>query len=159
MTFVMSKTKAVTEKPQQSRYKLSIFSIMANYKVENQWGGSQAPWHPGGEWTLGDRNDQYVTAIDISSKDEGNTFEGTMTYNGEGPIGFRAQYAGNNRYTAENQWGGSQAPWRPGGEWVIGGRDNQNVVQLSANTSDGKNLAGTMTYKGEGPIGFKATAE
>ncbi len=127
------------------------------YKVENQWGGSSAPWHPGGEWIIGGRSDKNVVALDIKSNDDGETLNGTMTYMGEGPIGFRATRTGkNNNYTVENQWGGSSAPWHPGGDWVIGGRSDQNVVAININSDDdGKTLNGTMTYIGEGPIGFK----
>ena len=129
---------------------------MAAYQVENQWGGSSAPWHFGGIWILGARSNQNVVAIDISSSDGGNTLNGTMTYAGEGPIGFRATLTGGNNYDVENQWGGPSAPWHPGGQWVIGGRETQRVVQLNVtSTDDGESLNGTMTYSGEGPIGFK----
>ncbi|MCL2934155.1 MAG: GDYXXLXY domain-containing protein [Trichodesmium sp. MAG_R03] len=78
------------------------------YKVENQWGGYSAPWHPGGDWVIGGRSNQNVVAIDVKSDDGGETLNGTMTYIGEGPIGFRATRTGkNNNYTVENQWGGS----------------------------------------------------
>ncbi|MFC5044911.1 hypothetical protein ACFSTE_21375 [Aquimarina hainanensis] len=77
---------------------------MAIYQVQNQWGGNSAPWHAGGTWVLGGRDNQNVVAIDIKSGDGGRTFSGTMTYEGEGPIGFKAiQIAGNN-YSVENQW-------------------------------------------------------
>lgn len=79
-----------------------------------------------------------------------------MTYAGEGPIGFKAQRTGQNQYNVENQWGGNDAPWHPGGKWEIGGRDNQNVIALSVTSSDGgKTLNGTNTYANEGPIGFR----
>lgn len=132
---------------------------MANYLVENQWGGDSAPWHNGGTYVLGARPGQNVVAIDITSADNGHTLTGTMTYAGEGPIGFKATNVKGNTYTVENQWGGSSAPWHPGGTWVIGARADQRVVQLKAdstNNSGGKNLGGTMTYVGEGPIGFLA---
>ena len=132
---------------------------MANYKVENQWGGASAPWNPGGEWRLGSRDDQFIAEINFSSKDDGLTFEGSMTYNGEGPISLKATNLQGNVYAVENQWGGSSAPWNPAGEWVIGSRDNQKVTQLSAMTSGSKDLQGEMTYTGEGSIGFKATIE
>jgi hypothetical protein len=120
---------------------------MANYEVENQWGGTSAPWHPGGTWTLGARNNQNVVAISISSQDGGKTLTGTMTYSGEGPIGFRAKLISKNTYTVENQWGGDSAPWHPGGTWVIGARDEQRVVQLNVSSSDnGTTLNGDMTY-------------
>ena len=130
---------------------------MANYKIENQWGGSQAAWNAAGTWILGSRPAQYVTEIKISSKDGGKTFNGTMNYNGEGPIGFRAKHTSGNNYIVENQWGGAQAPWNPGGSWIIGDRDNQRVIDLSLKISSGKNLQGTMTYNNESPIGTKST--
>lgn len=132
---------------------------MSIYQVENQWGGNTAPWHQGGKWILGARPEQNVVAIDIQSQDGGETFHGTMTYAGEGPIGFRATRNGANNYKVENQWGGSSAPWHYGGEWVIGFRTGQNVVALNVKSeNDGNTLAGTMTYAGEGPIGFRGTS-
>ncbi len=132
---------------------------MATYNVENQWGGSKAQWNKGGVFVLGARDDkpQNMVAIDIKSGDGGKTFTGTMTYEGEGPIGFKASLIGNNNYTVENQWGGNTAPWHPGGTFVIGYRENQLVVAVDIESSDGgKSFTGTMTYAGEGPIGFKA---
>lgn len=128
------------------------------YYVQNQWGGSSAPWHDGGVWVLGGRasKPQFVIAMDIESSDDGATFTGTMQYEGEGPIGFKAKNITGNTYSVENQWGGSSAPWHPGGTWLIGGRD-QKCVKLNIKSEDnGKTLTGTMVYKGEGPIGFKA---
>ncbi len=131
---------------------------MTLYQVENQWGGNKAPWHEGGKWILGARSNQSVVAIKIESPDGGETFSGTMTYSGEGPIGFRARKLGADNYEVENQWGGDNAPWQPGGQWVIGFRSGQAVVALDVTSSDGGNtLTGTMTYAGEGPIGFRGT--
>jgi len=128
------------------------------FSVENQWGGSSAPWNPGGVWVIGCR-DQAVIAIDIKSGDAGKTLNGTMTYSGEGPIGFRGSLTQENNYVVENQWGGSSAPWHPGGTWVIGCRSGQNVVGVNISSSDnGNTMQGTMTYNGEGPIGFRAIA-
>jgi hypothetical protein len=129
---------------------------MAIYQVQNQWGGSSAPWHAGGTWVLGGRDNQNVIQISITSGDGGKTFLGTMTYEEEGPIGFKASQIMGNNYSVENQWGGSSAPWHPGGDWIIGGRDGQNVVKLDVKVIKGSaNLEGTMTYAGEGPIAFK----
>lgn len=130
---------------------------MAHYQVENQWGGSSAPWHPGGIWVLGSRPEQNLVAVSISSPHLlGVDFTGTITYKGEGPIGFRAFAIGNNQYRTENQWGGSSAPWHPGGIWTIGSRQNQRVVELHVSSSDGgQTLVGTTVYEGEGPIGFR----
>ncbi|QDE93514.1 lectin ESA-2 [Myxococcus xanthus] len=130
---------------------------MAAYLVQNQWGGSQATWNPGGLWLIGARDKQNVVALDIKSDDGGKTLKGTMTYNGEGPIGFRGTLSSANNYTVENQWGGTSAPWQPGGVWVLGARDKQNIVAVSIKSNDGgKTLTGTTTYNGEGPIGFKS---
>lgn len=129
------------------------------YEVENQWGGTSAPWHEGGQWVIGGRSSQNVVAIAIKSGDGGETLSGTMTYAGEGPIGFRATKSDGNHYIVENQWGGTSAPWHVGGMWVIGGRSDQNVIALGFNSTDGgKHLNGKMQYQREGPIGFKATA-
>ncbi|GAB3398397.1 lectin ESA-2 [Massilia agilis] len=127
------------------------------YIVENQWGGNAAPWHPGGTWVIGCRAGQNVVALNIESGDGGQTMAGTMTYAGEGPIGFKSQLADGGVYLAENQWGGSAAPWHQGGVWVLGCRD-QGVIALNiASNDNGKTLNGTMQYVGEGPIGFRAT--
>lgn len=129
---------------------------MAIYQVQNQWGGSSAPWHAGGTWVLGGRDNQNVVEINIASGDGGKTFSGTMTYDGEGPIGFKATQIAGNNYSVQNQWGGDSAPWHPGGNWIIGGRNGQNVVALKVEAVQGSaDLEGTMTYAGEGPIGFK----
>jgi OAA-family lectin sugar binding domain len=129
------------------------------YNAANQWGGPSAPSHPGGQWVLGCRANQPVVALAISSSDNGKTLTGTMTYAGEGPIGFRGTRTMANTYQVENQWGGSSAPWHPGGQFVIGCRgDAQGVVAVNAQSTDGINLNGTMTYYGEGPIGLSLSA-
>jgi len=128
------------------------------FSVENQWGGPNAPWHPGGVWVIGGRN-QGVVAVDVTSADNGNTLSGTMTYTGEGPIGFKGNTVASNNYAVENQWGGNTAPWHPGGVFLLGARNGQHVVALNITSGDGGNtLHGSMTYNGEGPIGFRATA-
>ncbi|AUT01303.1 lectin ESA-2 [Nostoc sp. CENA543] len=128
------------------------------YQVKNQWGGSSAPWNDGGIWVIGCRSGQNVVAIDVTSNDNGNTLTGTMTYKGEGPIGFKATRTQSNTYAVQNQWGGSSAPWNDGGVWVIGCRTNQNVVAIKVQSNDGgQTLTGTMTYAGEGPIGFTSS--
>lgn len=127
------------------------------YDVLNQWGGADAPWHEAGTWIIGGRADQRVVDLNVSSDDEGKTLIGTMTYAGEGAIGFRATQTQHNSYVVENQWGGSDAPWHPGNTWRLGSRESQNVVSINI-TSDnnGSTLNGMITYTGEGPIGFRA---
>jgi hypothetical protein len=125
------------------------------HHVKNQWGGSSAPWNEGGMWVIGCRSGQNVVAINITSSDGGKTLNGTMTYAGEGPIAFKGTLTQNNTYSVQNQWGGANAPWHAGGEWVIGCREGQNVVAVNVTSNDnGATLTGTMTYKNEGPIGF-----
>jgi hypothetical protein len=136
----------------------SELSDGAVYAAQNRWGGSVAPWHQGGVWVLGCRN-QDVVALDISSSDNGKTFTGSMTYAGEGPIGVRASAVAGNNYTVENQWGGNSAPWHPGGVWLLGCRAGQQPVAVNISSADdGNTFNGGMTYSGEGPIGFRASA-
>lgn len=130
------------------------------YVVGNQWGGADAAWSDGGVWVIGGRQDQHVVALDITSTDEGQTLVGTVTYAGEGPIGFRATQTEQNTYLVEHQWGGADAPWNPGGIWVLGNREDQSIVALSVSSEDdGSTLNGTTTYAGEGAIGFRATLQ
>jgi hypothetical protein len=124
--------------------------------AENQWGGSAVPWHPGGVWVMGCR-DQPVVALNIDSNDGGKTLSGTMAYAGEGPIGFRAAAVVGNNYRVENQWGGANAPWHPGGTWLLGSRAGQQVVSVNLSSGDnGETFNGGMTYAGEGTIGLRA---
>lgn len=130
------------------------------YTVENVWGPDG--WHPGGTWIIGGRDKQRVVELQISAKDDGKTLTGTVTYDGEKPVGFRATAKGNNQYAVEIEAGGN---WQPGGTWVIGGRVDQSVVDLTAKSADqGKMLTGNMTYSGNrgvgsDKIGFKAVLE
>src|SRR3989338_1545983 len=126
--------------------------------VQNQWGGNSAPWNPGGTWIIGCRVGQHVVDVNVTSADGGNSLTGTMTYNGEGPIGFKSQQSAGGVYNAQNQWGGDSAPWHPGGTWVMGCRDGQNVMEVKISSADGgKTFSGSMTYAGEGPIGLNMT--
>lgn len=133
---------------------------MAVYTVQNQWGGNNAPWNPGGTWVLGARPGQNVITLNIKSGDGGQTMTGAMEYAGEGGIGVKATQFASNNYTVQNQWGGNSAPWNPGGDWIIGARCGQSVIELNATSTDGgKTLVGSMSYTGEGPIGFRATLQ
>lgn len=38
---------------------------------------------------IGGRDNQSVIALNVSSNNNGQTLNGTTTYNGEGPIGFK----------------------------------------------------------------------
>ena len=85
-----------------------------------------------------------------------DTLTGTMTYHGEGPIGFRGTNTGGSNYHVENQWGGNQAPWHEGGHWVLGCRPNQPIISIQMDSNDGgASFHGMMTYAGEGPIDLK----
>ena len=127
------------------------------YSVQNQWGGASAPWNQGGSWVIGGRATQRVINVNAISYDNGNTLVGTLQYQGEGPIGFKAQRTTGDSWNVQNQWGGASAPWNQGGVWTIGARVNQPVVRLLISSTDnGANLNGVMAYKGEGLIGFRA---
>lgn len=60
-----------------------------NYNVEIRWGGVQHSQVRNGTWVIGGRPNQRVVSVDVRSSDNGRTLQGTMTYMGEGPIGFR----------------------------------------------------------------------
>lgn len=60
------------------------------YRVENQWGSTGDPWQYAGSWLIGGRCNQQVVSISINSNDGGQTFNGSMTYQNEGPIMMRA---------------------------------------------------------------------
>lgn len=126
------------------------------YRTDNWW-GEEPPTElfMGGIWVMGNRADQQVVSVVAESADGGETLQGQMTYEGEGPIGFYATHITGNVYMVENQWGGSDADWNVAGYWVIGGRDEQRIVALDI-AQDENGLSGTITYEGEGPIGFYA---
>jgi hypothetical protein len=131
---------------------------MTVYNVQNQWGGDSAEWHEGGVFNIGNRPDQHPVALNLSSGDGGQSFVGTMTYAGEGPIGCRAKRVTTNCYQVENQWGGDSAPWHDAGLFLLGARNGQNAVAFHLSSTDGgETLNGTMTYFGEGPIGVTAS--
>ena len=123
------------------------------YSVLNSWGSSTG--NNGGVWTIGDRVNQRVAEVYVGSSDEGRTLLGTMRYDNEGPIGFRATRISATEWQVENQWGGVNAPWNRAGVWTIGSRPTQPVISWYIKSTDGgRTYQGTNTYKGEGPIGF-----
>lgn len=127
------------------------------YSVEVQWGGSSAKWNDDGVWILGGREKQRINKVEILSSDNGMTFTGTVQYEKEGAIGFKATQIQGNKYKVENQWGGNSAGWNDGGIWTIGGRSSQRAVSVKIDSNDnGKTLTGMITYQGEGPISFRA---
>lgn len=131
---------------------------MALYNIKNQWGGDTAPWKEGGKWILGTRDDQGLLAVNIQSSDRGETFVGTMVYEGERSIDVKAKRLSANTYEVENHWGEASTPWHPAGQWIIGMRSGQPIIALNIESTDnGNTLSGTMTYDGEGPIGFQAS--
>ena len=127
------------------------------YSVQNQWGGASASWNQGGSWVIGGRITQRVINVDVISYDRGNSLVGTMQYQGEGTIGFKAQRTAGDSWNVQIQWGGPSASWNQEGIWTIGARVTQPVVRLLISSTDnGANLNGFMAYKGERLIGFRA---
>ncbi|MFE3865253.1 hypothetical protein ACFXPT_33210 [Streptomyces goshikiensis] len=109
---------------------------------------------------LGGRSNQKPVQIRIAAEYcDTLTLVGDMTYDGEGPIGFKATMTGRNTYEVENQWGGDDAPWHPGGTWVIGALEYRRVKGMHVTSDDsGRTLSGTITYEGQDPLTFQATA-
>lgn len=148
---------------------VEFMATLANsipYAAKNVWGNASGRFvgsselHPGGEWVLGCSADgRRVVALSVTSDDEGATLKGTMTYVGEGPIGFRGKRTMVNTYVVENQRGGSSAPWIPGGTFVLGCRGDQGVVSIQITSNDdGASLEGQMIYAREGVMGLSLKA-
>lgn len=132
----------------------------AGYAASVQWGGEKAAWHREGIWRIGDRPTQAVTRVTAQRQLDSNDLVGIANYAGEGPIGFRARWISGNDYQTEYQWGGDRQPWNPGGIWRIGGRVNQRIAAINVTSPDrGATLVGEVQYVGEGPIGFRGTAQ
>ncbi|PVX28682.1 lectin OAA family protein [Sphingomonas pokkalii] len=130
------------------------------YRVENHWGGEGAPWHEAGLFLLGSRNGQNAVYFDLKSDDGGDTLNGTMRYQREGDISVKgAVQIGAITYNALNHWSGAGHPWHPGGQWVAGNRGpTAPVTALNVKSDDqGRTLAGTMSYLGDGPLQFRGT--
>jgi hypothetical protein len=128
------------------------------YTTQVQWGGNTAPWNNAGTWTIGDRANQHIVDVKLDSQDNGNNLHGTVTYSGEGAVGFKANKINLHTFQVQYQWGGIQAPWNQGGQWVLGDRPNQGLIGVHINSTDnGKTFHGTIQYTGEGPVGFQAT--
>lgn len=102
---------------------------------------------------IGNRPDQVVEDLNVTSPDQGKSLLGTMIYAGEAPIAFRAIRTMANTYSVLNQWGGSNAPWHPGGTWILGGRGTQGLAHIDM-SGDARGLQGTMAYVGEDEIGL-----
>jgi hypothetical protein len=60
------------------------------YSVQIQFGGEQAKWNDLGVWTLDSPKKNNLVKIDAKSSDDGKTLQGTATFEGEGPVGFKA---------------------------------------------------------------------
>lgn len=113
------------------------------YKVQNQWGGTSAPWHDGGEFEFGTPKKPLI-ALEFTSND-GVVITGTVTYLGTKPTEFSATRTKQNVYKVN------------GITWRLGARDAQNIVAMNILSHDGgRSFSGFMTYFGEGPIGFKS---
>lgn len=132
--------------------------VSANcYRVEQRPAGPQSPWRDAGLFLLGARFGQNPVTLDLLSRDAGYSFSGIMVYAGEGPIGIRGDHAQALVYTALNQWGDADGPWHPGGQWVLGSRDDAPVTALSIESIDrGATLIGTVTYGESVPVAFRA---
>ncbi|RMD97452.1 MAG: hypothetical protein D6816_17540 [Bacteroidetes bacterium] len=63
--------------------------------------GADDPRLAGIEWHIGSREGQNVAALDVTSADGGQTWQGTITYAGEGPIRLKAiRESGDTRLSA-----------------------------------------------------------
>lgn len=121
------------------------------YDVDNQMGG---PFQGDGAWVLGTRGDkkQYLVGVDIATRNNGRTLDGTITYDREGPLRFRATQLVDNSYQTEVYFGDD---WHEDGIWLIGSREKR-VTQVTIESRDrGQTLSGLLEYDGEDPVGFR----
>ena len=138
---------------------MSINYSNFQYDVTNTWGktGTQ---HPGGTFTMGCNKSAALIKLDVSSTDNGQTLTGTAQYQGNGSIGIKFTYNNDssapNAYDCTVTYGGVSYPrWT----WVLGdrGADQLPVAFNISNGGEGTTLTGTMTYNGEGHIGFSGS--
>jgi len=132
-----------------------------SYEVRNSWGDSLTHKHAG-YWNFGSRSGQRVKELELTKNSYSDTFNGTVRYEGEGPIQVYAIPArGINCYEVYVRWGKSNpGKWSLDGHWRIGSRDNQTLRHVKLSTFHysgyGLILAGEGHYEGEGPIRFLA---
>ncbi len=111
-----------------------------------------------GTWALGARSSQKVVALKVQSNNGGETLEGVMIYDAEGPIGFRAIRTNDNNYTVEHNTGAPSSPWAKGGNWILGSRPDKRVISLDLSSKDkGLTLSGGVSYDGEASVTIMAT--
>ena len=180
--FVFTGPAAVADAARRWTIRLNHFADNL-YRVQNQWGGSHAPWHDGGVFKIGDPAMASFSALSVASADKGETLAGTVTFaEEEAPTqdNFKAtrrkQDAGDaktaekqvaarhreNIYDVETRPFNDDGPgdWRPVGDWRLGSREFQRIVHMELTTADdGHTLVGEITYEGEAPIRFKGLRE
>ena len=136
---------------------LSGLTLQAAYKVETQVGGHTAPWIQAGSWVIGSRATQRVTSVSAKASETGDTLSGFMVYQGEGPIGFKAQLTTEDSWIVQSNGIGSNYAWKQEGTWTFGGRAAQPLSKLMMYSSDnGASFIGLMTYKDESRVSFRA---
>ncbi len=104
-----------------------------SYRAEVSFGDE---WHPAGDWIIGGR-DQRAVKVSAKSTDGGKSLNGTVTYQGEGPINMEATLSGSSAYTVENQWGNPDSDWNPGGVFVLGNRERSESVSNQSGFPEG----------------------
>lgn len=128
----------------------------SSYDIRSQCAREKDRWYDSGVFVLGTKHVRHPEMLEIFSRDQGKTYTGIIKYAFEESMNFRAIQVSGNNYNIENQEGGFDAPWRPGGKMVIGSRVNQYVTSLSIVSEDfGESFEGSMAYNGEGPIGVQ----
>lgn len=95
-----------------------------SYRADVSFGDQ---WHPAGDWIIGGR-DQRAVKVAAKSTDGGQSLNGTVTYQGEGPIDLEARISGGSAYTIENQWGSTDSAWNFGGVFVLGSRRREHTA-------------------------------
>ncbi|MCB8945673.1 MAG: hypothetical protein H6658_18135 [Ardenticatenaceae bacterium] len=120
------------------------------------WGDVAGKWLDFGVLRNRSLRGQAITALKISSGDEGKRLVGKVAYHGEGYVDFEAVWAEPNRYEVIHRLNEQDLERYPNGRWLLGGRDDKKIIAMDVTSADnGRSFTGTITYAGEPPINIK----
>ncbi len=97
-------------------------------------------------WILGESADEAVRSLRFTSDDDGRTFRGTYSSDGESVTSIRCARWAGNAYHAETL-APAATEWKNAGLWVVGSSGKENVVAVELRSTDGVTLSGPVTYE------------
>ena len=105
-----------------------------------------------------------MVKLSVSSSDGGQTLTGTVTYEDEGPVDFRASRSNpDNKYEVEFHSGGdSDAAWNYDGTWVMGYEtESEPILSVDLYQDDDiiRDMKGSIAFKGGASCSVSAVIE